>query len=65
MKTAIVTMTGRPAPDQSSPRWREAFCEGLGREVCILERGYLSDRRLRRGIDAAPFTVKRGLWRSE
>jgi hypothetical protein len=31
MKTAIVTMTGRPAPDQSSLRWREAFCEGLKR----------------------------------
>lgn len=31
MKTAIVTMTGRPGPDQSSLRWREAFCEGLKR----------------------------------
>lgn len=31
MKTAIVTMTGRPAPDQSSLRWREAFCEDLKR----------------------------------
>jgi hypothetical protein len=32
MKTAIVTMTGRPGPDRSSLDWREAFCEGLRRK---------------------------------
>jgi hypothetical protein len=32
MKTAIVTMTGRPGPDRSSLDWREAFCEGLKRK---------------------------------
>lgn len=31
MKTAIVTMTGRPGPDKSSLQWREAFCDGLNR----------------------------------
>jgi hypothetical protein len=31
MKTACVTLTGRPGPDQSSYGWREAFCSGLQR----------------------------------
>jgi hypothetical protein len=31
MKTAVVTMTGRPGPDRSSLQWRESFCEGLNR----------------------------------